>query len=190
MTRKPKPQLTPQDWIKAAFRALAREGVGSIKAETLAKTLKATKGSFYWHFKDVPSFRHDMLALWEADATTAIMVIVDNAAAPGPARLSMLSDIVSSMNADNEYGGLQAEPSIRDWARTDRVVLAAVKRVDQRRISYVTRLFGECGFGADLAQNRALLFYGGFVGLQTLSATTSKSFKPEMEELLRLILAA
>jgi AcrR family transcriptional regulator len=189
MTRKAKPQLTPQDWIKAAFRALARGGVSSIKAETLAKTLKATKGSFYWHFKDVPRFRHAMLALWEADATTAIMVIVDDAAAPGHARLLLLSEIVSSMNADNEYGGLKAEPAIRDWARTDRLVSAAVQRVDQRRIAYVARLFEECGFGPEIAYTRAVLFYGGFVGLQTLAATTSKSFKAEMAALLRLILA-
>jgi AcrR family transcriptional regulator len=190
MTRKPKPQLAPQDWIKAAFRALSRQGVGSVKAETLAKTLKATKGSFYWHFKDVPSFRHAMLALWEADATTAIMMIVDGAAAPGRPRLSLLSEVVSSMNADNEYGGLKAEPAIRDWARTDRLVAAAVRRVDNRRISYVARLFEECGFGPDVARARAVLFYGGFVGLQTLAATTSKGFKVEMAELLRLILAA
>lgn len=188
MTRNRKTQLTPQDWIKAAFRTLAREGVGSIKAETLAKTLKATKGSFYWHFKDVPSFRHEMLALWEADATADIIQQVNATAAPGPNRLQLLTHTVSAMNAQNDYGGLRAEPAIRDWARNDGVVSKALERVDKRRIAYVAKLFVECGFDVQQAKFKADIFYSGFVGFQTIAANSPAPFDGKMEELLRLLL--
>jgi AcrR family transcriptional regulator len=187
MTRNRKTQLTPQDWIKAAFRTLARGGVGSIKAETLAKTLKATKGSFYWHFKDVPSFRREMLALWEADATAAIITHVDAAASPGLERLALLVNIISTMNAENDYGGLSAEPAIRDWARSDREVAKALNRVDANRVAYVARLFEEAGYVSNMAKIKADLFYSGFVGLQTLAASRASEIKPQMSELLRLM---
>jgi AcrR family transcriptional regulator len=188
MTRKPKPQLTPQDWIKAAFRTLATHGVGAIKAEVLAKQLNATKGSFYWHFRDVPSFRLEMLALWEADATADIIQHVYARAAPGPERLTLLSQIVSTMNTDNQYGGLKAEPAIRDWARNDAVVSHALARVDQRRLAFVTQLFCESGFDTDQAKLKADLFYSGFVGFQTIAANTPAPFEHKMLELLRVIL--
>ena len=38
--------------LAAAFRALARGGVDSIAVEPIAAELGATKGSFYWHFKN------------------------------------------------------------------------------------------------------------------------------------------
>lgn len=190
MPRKPSQPLTPQDWIKTAFRSLAAEGVGAIKAELLAKLLNTTKGSFYWHFKDVPTFRHEMLNLWEAEATTAIARFVDGAAHPGKDRLLLLCETITDMNLDNEYGGLRAEPAIRDWARTDPIVLAAVQRIDQHRMSYVTDLFAQAGFTPDVARSKAMLFYSGFVGMQILTATSSCKLKTELAELVRLLLSA
>ena len=40
----------------AGFRALARSGARALRAEALARDLDTTKGSFYWHFKDLPDY--------------------------------------------------------------------------------------------------------------------------------------
>jgi AcrR family transcriptional regulator len=119
MAAKTKPALTPLDWLRCAFQNLSHSGVASLKAEVLAKQLKTTKGSFYWHFNDVPGFKAEMLQLWEREATKAIMVAVTGTTPKGAARLLKLSEIVSQMNAENEYGGVRAEPAIREWARID-----------------------------------------------------------------------
>lgn len=55
---------TPKSWIDAGLAALKKEGPESVKAESLARALGTTKGSFYWHFKDVPTFQKTMIASW------------------------------------------------------------------------------------------------------------------------------
>lgn len=55
---------TPQTWIAAGLKALPKQGPDGIRAETLARTLDTTKGSFYWHFKDVPDFQAALLETW------------------------------------------------------------------------------------------------------------------------------
>jgi AcrR family transcriptional regulator len=182
-------KLSATDWMRAAFQNLSSGGVEAIKAEVLAKKLKTTKGSFYWHFKDVPSFKADMLKLWEAEATMAIMKTVTKLAPKGRERLSALSSIVSRMNAENEYGGLRAEPAIREWARTDQQAATAMRRVDAGRIAFVKRLFVECGFEATEAKLRAELFYSGFLGLQAMAAIKPLDVGKRMQALLEMLLS-
>jgi AcrR family transcriptional regulator len=176
------------DWMRTAFKSLTHHGVASIKAEVLAQQLKTTKGSFYWHFKDVPTFKAQMLALWEAEATKAIMVAVTEAAPKGPARLAALAAMVSQLNAENEYGGLRAEPAIREWSRVDALALTAMQRVDAARIAFVKKLFVESGFAAADARLRAELFYGGFLGLQAMAAVKPIDIGVRMDWLLKQLL--
>jgi len=66
-------RLSRDRWIDAGFRALTEKGPQALKAEPLARGLNTTKGSFYWHFKDVPAFQAEMLACWEKQATQDII---------------------------------------------------------------------------------------------------------------------
>lgn len=181
--------LSSQDWIKAGFLRLTSEGVSGLKAEVLAQDLGATKGSFYWHFKDVPSFRAAMLTLWRDEATAAIIEAVNAAEQDGPGRLRALIDMIASLSAANEYGGVRAEPAIRDWARTDPTVADAMRQVDGERIDFVCELFQQCGSDAENAQEQATLFYAGFVGLQALAAASVVDIAFGLKALLRLLLA-
>jgi AcrR family transcriptional regulator len=181
-------KLTPTDWLRAAFQNLAVEGISIIKAEVLAKKLGTTKGSFYWHFKDVPTFKAEMLKLWEAEATKGIIIAVTSSAPKGPARLQVLASLVSHMNEANEYGGLRAEPAIREWARVDKLAATAMQRVDIARIAFVKKLFVESGFRSSDAKMRAELFYSGFLGLQAMAAIKPLDVGRRMDRLLELLL--
>lgn len=111
-----------------------------------------------------------------------------NASSPkGPARLKTLAAIVSQMNASNDYGGLRAEPAIREWARIDPQAGVAMQRVDAARIAFVKKLFVESGFAAPEAKMRAELFYCGFLGLQAMAASKPFDLAPRMEGLLALL---
>jgi AcrR family transcriptional regulator len=181
--------LTPTDWLRAAFQNLASQGAHAIRAEALAKQLNTTKGSFYWHFKDVPSFKAEMLKLWEAEATRAIIAAVTASAPPGADRLRALAEIVSRINADNEYGGLQAEPAIREWARVEPLAAAAMLQVDAARIAFVQELLVESGFASAEAQLRAELFYSGFLGLQAMAAINPIDVGVRLHALLAFLLS-
>lgn len=63
--------LTTDDWIRAGFRALTSGGPQAIKVEAIARRLHVSKGSFYWHFKDLSALQGAMLAHWLHSATHA-----------------------------------------------------------------------------------------------------------------------
>src|SRR4051812_38919077 len=66
--------LHPDDWARAALEAMAEGGgVAAVKVETLAPTLGATKGSFYWHFADRSALILAAVELWEEAETEAII---------------------------------------------------------------------------------------------------------------------
>ena len=188
MVGKVSPKLTPITWMRAAFQELSRGGVAALKVEVLAKRLKTTKGSFYWHFKDVQTFKLEMLKLWEVEATKAVMIAVEVAAPQGRQRLQALTNIISQMNAENNYGGLRAEPAIREWARIDAVAATAMQKVDAARIAFVKKLFIEIGCNASDAKQRAEVFYCGFLGFQTIASIKPFDLKSRMELLLKLLL--
>ncbi len=157
-------RLTPDDWIAAGFRALAADGPDAVKAEKLARQLGTSKGSFYWHFKDVPAFHAAMLALWQDKAFTGI---IDGLAdlPSAEAKLRALARIAND-GAPDRFGGLLIEPAIRAWSLRDDAVAKAVAEIDAARITYVEDLLEAC----DRPRNLGILFYGAFVGLDDLQA--------------------
>ncbi|CAG0952441.1 partial Tetracycline repressor protein class A from transposon 1721, partial [Rhodocyclaceae bacterium] len=65
---KPEPnrqQLDRAAWTRAALDILAEKGLDGIRVEVLAKRLKVTKGSFYWHFKDRRDLLDAVLETWK-----------------------------------------------------------------------------------------------------------------------------
>src|SRR3954470_16413494 len=66
-------RLGPDDWTRVALAAVADKGVANISVERLARELGATKGSFYWHFKDRPALIAAALERWEAVYTDAVI---------------------------------------------------------------------------------------------------------------------
>jgi AcrR family transcriptional regulator len=61
----PRQQLDREAWIKAALDILAEKGLDGIRVEVLAKRLRVTKGSFYWHFKDRRDLLDAVLETWK-----------------------------------------------------------------------------------------------------------------------------
>lgn len=178
-----KQRLSPEDWIAAGFRALAQHGPKGLRAEAIARDLNTTKGSFYWHFKDLPAYRSAMLALWQEQATAQIIAALQHLS-PGFARLQALVDRAS--DAPARYGGARAEPAIRDWARHDPEAATALARVDQARLEFLISEFAAMGVH-DPAHAR--LFYAAHLGLELLCPATGQDGAAERHALLELLRA-
>ena len=176
-------RLSQSDWIAAGFRALTTTGPQALKAEPLARALKTTKGSFYWHFKDVPAFRDQMLAFWEEKATQEIIVLLDSLPSP-VLKLRTLSQVATEPQAD--YGGIGAEPAIRAWAKGDPNVAAAVRRVDAIRLGHLSGIFAEMKLtNPDLPR----LFYAGLIGLQEIADGDDDASAAPLSTLADLMIA-
>lgn len=170
-------------WLRAGFRALVETGPGALKAEPLARQLETTKGSFYWHFPNVPGFHIAMMAYWEQRAFTDIVAFVE--AEPSPTlRLRKLGQIAAQA-AGPEYGGQDVEPAIRAWARSDPMVAQAVRRIDDQRLAYLTKLLSEIGLGNPVF---ARLIYAGLIGLEDLASRDQIDSDGAMATLIDLIL--
>lgn len=176
-------RLSSEDWIMAGFRALARDGSRALKAEPLARELNTTKGSFYWHFKDLTDFHTRMLALWEDRAVDT--AIDELASEPDPVRrLHLLGEIATAK--DMSHGGDSTEPAMRAWALEHPEVAKAVARVDQKRLSYLEQILAEL----DLTNpDFARIIYGAYIGLGALSATDEMDNRSAMSTLLAALLA-
>ena len=187
MAKKQKDRLAAKDWLAGAFRALTSGGPAAIKAEAIARDLGVSKGSFYWHFADVPTLKSNMLAHWEQTATESIIVELEQASGSAHEKLRQLMAL-STSGLDNPYGGPLAEPAIRDWSRYDEAVGAVVKRVDAARIRYVEDLLRQTKLSNKQSKRYAALLYSTLVGSQILSEHKLANPKILMPELLELLL--
>ncbi len=170
------PRLTPHIWLLAGLDALQSDGPQALAAEPMARRIGTTKGSFYWHFKDVPAYHTALLAHWQADALAAVMALVEGT---GPADQS-LRNFGTVLLAD------RTEASLRVWAQGNPLVAATLQEVDAQRLVYLTRLLRQLDLGnPDFA--RALL--ATLVGLPQISddkATRQQTFDTLVDTVLAL----
>lgn len=170
-------RLSQDDWIEAGFNALLVTGPQALKAELLARSLGATKGSFYWHFKDVPAFHARMIAQWEDRALSGMISEIEKQETP----LAALNHFVQRTAADHAI-----EPAMRAWARAAPPVADAIEQVDTARLTYLALLLKQCGVSnPELAQ----ALYAAAVGLQGLPHQSQNSASGPLSTLVDLILA-
>jgi AcrR family transcriptional regulator len=170
---------TPRgDWIEAALRALAAAGPEAVRIEALAKDLGVTKGGFYWHFEDRGALLEETLDAWEKTGTEDVIATVD--AGPGDARakLRRLFDL-----APTAKGLFAVELALRDWSRRDRAVARRLRRVDNRRLAFLRRLFGEFCPDPDDVEARAMLAYSLFVGSYFFATAHGGRSRAEVQRL-------
>ena len=141
----------------------------------MARQLGTTKGSFYWHFKDVPAFHTALIQAWRSRA------------------LADLSDAVAATTTPHKrlrrFGhavlGDSTETALRIWAHSNHDVRKMLGEVDAERLTYLGLLLREMGIGnADFA--RALL--ATLIGLPQLSSTV-KSRTTTFDTMLETVLA-
>ena len=161
--RKPgKIPLTPADWARAAFRAIARGGVDAVAVEPIAAELGATKGSFYWHFKNRDALIEAALDEWEQRLTDDVIEGLERE--PDPAQ--RLKNLFA---AAFELGATQRGAEIALLANPDHPsVRRRVRQVAHRRITYIARQLEALGWDSVDAVDRAVLLSYVYVGyLQT-----------------------
>jgi AcrR family transcriptional regulator len=155
-TRDGKPLLTRQDWTRAALDALAEGGVGAVAIERLAKTLRATRGSFYWHFRDRKDLIDAALEQWERENTTELIPVAEAIDDPVE-RLHYLFRAVYERPVDPIEIVLAS-------AADEPLVAGASARVTQARLDFLRRIFTELGLPDDEADDRAWLAYAFYIG--------------------------
>ncbi len=153
--------LTRADWIGTAVEALARDGLRAVAVEPLAERLGATKGSFYWHFRDRNALLQAAVEHWER---TAIDEELE--------RLDLITDPIERHTAT--VAMLNASPKdvkifmVLLWNADHPVIGPAVERIVHKRMAFSQRLREQAGLSPEQAERSALHAYSVWLGLQLL----------------------
>ena len=147
------PPLGRADWIDAAITMLAEDNVEALRVDTLAETLRVTKGSFYWHFKGREDLLSGVLDAWRLRMTSETRALILDTSGTPWERLERLLRIAISARPDVPGGPF--EMTLRDWARRDAKVAEVVREVDAERIAFAAQLYREAGLRESDAQDFA-----------------------------------
>lgn len=158
-------RLSVQDWVQAGFRILAEDGVKALTIDRLCRRLGVTKGSFYWHFSDMKAYRHALVDAWATLRDEDRGDFEELSALPPRQRLvRMMTSLVGPRH-------WVLERAMREWARSETSVRAAVRTSDQRVLEAVRQAFLDDGFDPDNADMRANATFAAGIGFLHLAGS-------------------
>jgi AcrR family transcriptional regulator len=146
-----KDPLGTEAWTVAALAALT------------ARVLKVTKGSFYWHFANRDALLAAALERWESTQTEALIVAASAVEDPR----ERLASLVES--AHRSARGLRLTRALAAAAEHP-IVGPVVRRVSERRLSYLAKCFVALGLDTRAAKHAARMAYAAYLGLAELDA--------------------
>jgi AcrR family transcriptional regulator len=165
VSNKPRVQLDRDAWVHGAMDVLAEEGIAGLRVEVLAKRLKVTKGSFYWHFQDRRDLLMAVLTEWRDGRIRDI--VKQTRAVPGH-ELAQIYHVIDVYSAGRNRRGMMIELAVRDWARRDADAAAIVSEVDDIRLRCARELFLACGVPIEEASSRCMLLYAYVFGVSLM----------------------
>jgi AcrR family transcriptional regulator len=133
--------LGRNDWQKAARIALLRGGVEAVRVEKLARDLKVTKGSFYWHFTDREELLEALLREWEEELLQDIIPRLQGRR--GLEALRLLMRLLVERVPLGEQGILPSDAAMFTWASVSPTVARRVNQAEKKRIELLTRVIGD-----------------------------------------------
>lgn len=160
-------RLSREDWLRFALKTLATSGHGALKADTLARALGVSRGSFYWHFADLAAFHTALLEHWRSRYSEGI---IEALAAERTPRAKLTKLLERSMGGDPSL-----ERALRAWAVADDAVRHVIDETDVVRLTYVEALLREHGVASNDVALRARIAYWAYLGQAMLSERPSPS---------------
>lgn len=171
------PRLSASDWLAAGLEAISETGPEALKAEPLAVRLQVSKGSFYWHFNDVPDFHARLLDTWEGQANLQLAALIAEDTQPVP----QLRTLAQALTAPHP-----SEPAIRSWGQSHAPARAAVDRVDQARLDALHALLRAAGI-RNMEMTRIL--YAAAIGMTQLGEAAPEDREAAIGSMVDLVLA-
>lgn len=153
--------LTKADWTEAALVALANGGLADVAVEPLARTLHATKGSFYWHFADRAELIAATLERWEQRETTEVIARIQEIPDARERLIALGRGAYAGAARGNAHAAVLA-------AASDPRVGPVLKRVTRTRLTFLQQLYSELGMAEDRAARQARVAYALYLGIGQL----------------------
>lgn len=168
-------RLGTADWLRAARDELIERGILAVKVDRLARRLRVTRGSFYWHFRNHKDLLEQLLQSW-VETNTAPFQRVRDSGKSGPAKFEAIVDLWLS---ESEYDP-KFDTAVREWARVSPHVAGVVRQADDERVAVFRDIFEELGYTGTDALIRARIAYFHQVGYYTLGIVESDAVRRKL----------
>ena len=146
---------SPEVWLDAAYDMLVEKGVDAVKIMPLATSLKLSRTSFYWFFKDRKELLAALVNRWETTTTHHLVAATtEYAATETEAMLNVISTFLSDSDFDTKL-----ELAVRSWAQQDPHVLGCVQKADAERLAALRSMLEKWGHPPIDADVRARTIY-------------------------------
>jgi len=147
---------TRQEWIQTAVKVLGVEGVEGVRIDVIARALRVTKGSFYWHFRDRNDLLDALIDLWQEETT---WLIAEASRALDPER--RLLRFFELISAGRSY---PADREMFAWSRRSSQVRTRAIAVELKRVSFIEQQLVASGMSEPAAARRAEIAYLATLG--------------------------
>jgi len=175
-----KDRLSKEEWLEHSLHTLAEQGFTALKADKLAKSLGVSRGSFYWHFKDLKDFHTQVLETLKAVMVDATIAELEGSELDAEGRLEQLITIAVT-------GDPSLSLAARAWGFNAPEVQPYVEEVDKVCLDYVVSLLEAKGFSKEVAKVKGRIIYAGYVGHTMLGVQiTKKQEKLLIADLLKV----
>lgn len=166
-----------EGWLEAAYGALIREGVDAVKILPLAESLKLSRTSFYWFFKDRGALLTALADMWEARTTAPLTAATrEFAETETEAMLNLLACFLQADTFDAKL-----EFAMRGWALKDASILARITEADAHRLAALTEMLTRWGHEPRDADVRARTIY--LVQIGYISMQSEESLETRLERI-------
>ena len=156
-------KINQQNWLDAGLTILAQQGPDRVRIMPIADELGVTKGSFYWHFKNLEEFHLALIKEWERRDTLQAIEFVENM--QGDPREKLQCWIYGASVSD-----LKITKAIRAWSMSNSSIAEVQARADAKRIGFLKKLLRDMGWQKKEAETLANWTYWAFIGYSTLTA--------------------
>lgn len=178
--KKPAPKaattkVSKATWLEAGLTVLSEIGPDGLTIERLCTMAERSKGSFYFHFASVESYKSDLLAYWESNYTDDVEKGVMAHLSRVDQRLALPAQAAALSN--------RVELAIRVWSHFDDKAKTEIRKVDARRIAFVASAIEQTdGVDTETAKKLATIEYAAFLGFQHLLDGATEAERQEMFE--------
>lgn len=147
-------------WLDAAYGMLVESGVESVKVMPLAKVLKMSRTSFYWHFEDREALLDALIRRWQGQNTGNLIAQTQVYAETITEAIFNLFDCW----VEPDLFDAPMDFAIRNWANRQASLKKILDSTDRQRIAAIRAMFSRFGFDDVQADTRAHTVYYTQVG--------------------------
>lgn len=176
--------LSRDAWVAAARRVLEKRGIAEVKIDGLARKLRVTRGSFYFHFKSLNDLHDELLHEWRRTNCAPFHALSKANYDDG---LQLFTDIVHVW-VDEAPFSPALDLATRDWSRTSASLAREVEENDSLRMALLTQAFQKMGYEQDESIVRARITYFHQIGQYALSFKEPRDIREQYKPLFGSVL--